>query len=301
MVQVKIEHVIVVLLGLFLLYHFLGSCGCNKVEGWITSPEQYMYQMPFILTNSQGEADYCGLSDQFKEFHTKATSPENYPERLKAAKESVDKAQEEVDQITSSITTLTKQKEEKDKAYDDLLNNPGDADPAKDTGTLKWDDIRAEYILKLSNAETAKTTVAQNLDKAQRSLPLSQTSLDSSTAAFNEELEEYLNELTGDFDEKQTLCDKPNRMLHRTGPQHACAFNISEIQGPDATEFWTKDVVKNLMRSGSKGKKFPTCQVRRDSVSNLTAPGQPFHGYDRTGKVGAYETAGELSPDLTDV
>ena len=38
MVQVKVEYVIVVLLGLFLLYHFMGRCGC-RVEGLVGNKE----------------------------------------------------------------------------------------------------------------------------------------------------------------------------------------------------------------------------------------------------------------------
>tara|TARA_Y100000389_G_scaffold50120_1_gene45832 strand:+ start:153 stop:1160 length:1008 start_codon:yes stop_codon:yes gene_type:complete len=63
MVQVKVEHVIVVLLGLFLLYHFMGSCGCNRVEGWMEMG--YNDDQPYVSDNA-----YCGLSSDFDNYIT---------------------------------------------------------------------------------------------------------------------------------------------------------------------------------------------------------------------------------------
>jgi len=297
MVQVKVEHVIVVLLGLFLLYHFMGSCGCNRVEGWLTSPDQYMYQKPYILVDGSGQTKYCGLSTRFESYYNDLVDPEKYPKDLKDQKAIYDRAK---DTYQGWVQQVNDQKDVV-KTKRNAIQTVKDTNPGDDDGSPGWNRKKTNYDADLREANDAYGAANDELRGLEQEKSTAKKVLDDIETSYQDSLQEYMQPIQEDYNNKQRLCDKPNRMLYRMGPQHACNNKVSLIKGPDRTEFWDKEAVKSLMRSGPSGGKFNTCEVITDDADTLMGAKQPFHGYSATGQLANYEESGPPFPDLTDV
>lgn len=189
MVQVKVEHVIVVLLGLFLLYHFMGSCGCNKVEGWIAM--DYDDDKPYVKT-----LDYCGLSDD---------GEVNYDGNITKAQGKYDRS---VRELTNSQNKY-------------LL-----ADGNRSTAQGKYEDYSSRFFSE-TNEEEANAH-RRNADRqAEAANTAIQDMMDAASAIIDQtdDVSVNLTDLQTAIAAKANAireCSKPNRLLHRYLPDIAC-------------------------------------------------------------------------------
>jgi len=289
MVQVKVEHVIVVLLGLFLLYHFMGSCGCNRVEGWLTLPDNYKYQKPYVQENSQ----YCGISGEYQDYYNDTVSLNNQPagSTLVTLKNNRDTAQAASVDATAAYDAA---KSVSDTSASDARKHRQTPKPTP-PGSLQadlWqeqqnrlDTAAGEDATNTAAALEAKTAAATNLTKAQDALTKGSA--------------EFLAKINQQYNIRQRLCDKPNRMLLKYGPQHACENNGDLVLSAPDMDFWTDTEVKKYMTHDSEfdgttvSKEFQSCEIKNSvgKDDKLIGRDGPFYGYSfAPGTVARYES-----------
>jgi len=297
MVQVKVEHLIVVLLGLFLLYHFMGSCGCNKVEGWLTSPENYKYQMPYVMDDGK----HCGVSNDYNQYYAKSKRYENLVTGSSLAEAKRDlapltKARESADSVMGEAQSLMEAALSRRDTY--RSENPRPS--GEGWATTEWDATDSTY-------ETAVATTTSDYQLAQ----IAQTAAAAAESKQQEQVtnaeEIYNKKLDDELAKAKIICDKPNRMLYRYGPQYACAMQGEQVDGPDAN-FWKDPSVTGLMRIDTGANEMTTdtlkivaCEVKtpdQTDVSSLISAGGPFHGYNfkTSTPLATYEAAGVRYP-----
>ena len=228
MVQVKVEHVIVVLLGLFLLYHFMGSCGCDKVEGWIAMG--YNDNQPYVM-----DKKYCGLSDDYTTFSDGEMS--TVKKFLDGLKTSLDAAQQA---YMKENTAYSFHKEH----YDSSVQDYEDATDYED----------AELILTSidRHAENANSALS-NMETNAKLIGSLKTQIQAAIA----DLTDKRGKRVAAADE----CSKPNRLLSRYQPKIACEGTAGPGKDIDGNKFaglWKIDQqnfkknVTNRQYNGSK-------------------------------------------------
>jgi len=287
MVQVKVEHVIVVLLGLFLLYHFMGSCGCNKVEGWLTGGENYKYQKPYV----QEDSSYCGISEDYDQYYRDSFALNNLAETSNLyaliqnhalAKTALDKANDDLTQATadSAETTLIYQAHQ-------AIPQPS---PGIELERWKRTDASNEAEYQSDLQSLAAVTTAQ---------AIAQAAYDTQNTELTTETQNFQDTLTTKYNIRKRLCDKPNRMLDKYGPEHACVGDPGKVLGPDM-RFWKDTEVKKFMKYDRGGDAetnidgdIPSCEVKISTGKDntLTDPDGPFHGYTFDPEAARYEFA----------
>jgi hypothetical protein len=289
MVQVKVEHVIVVLLGLFLLYHFMGSCGCNRVEGWITLPDNYKYQTPYVQEDSQ----YCGISDAYQKYYDDTVLLNNQPpgSALLTLKNNRDTAQAASVKADADYDAAKSVSDRSASAARQHRQTPKPTPHGSLQANLwqeqqnRLDTAAGEDATNTAAALDAKTAAATNLANAQDALTKGSA--------------EFLDKINQQYNIRQRLCDKPNRMLLKYGPQHACENNGGLVLATPDMNFWTDTEVKKYMTYDSEfdgttvSKEFPSCEIKNSAGKDTTliARDGPFHGYSfAPGTVARYES-----------
>lgn len=276
MVQVKVEHVIVVLLGLFLLYHFMGSCGCNKVEGWLAESDNYKYKMPYVMDDGK----YCGISQAYNKYYQDSMDQKNLSptsnlakakinlELAQDAKDAADLAKSEADDaVTDSQTQL------------DNYNESPKPSPSDKVGVKRWQQRRDNLKAELESDQEVQILALAAQEAAAMALDREQGEYDTA-------LENYTTTIQNEHDRTQLLCDKPNRMLNRYGPNYACTNQGNRVNGPDKT-FWTNQGVTKYMTIDTADNAdttdtdlIPACEVITPGDPQIVIKsGGPFHGY----------------------
>lgn len=245
MVQVKVEHVIVVLLGLFLLYHFMGSCGCNKVEGWVSMG--YNDNQPWVSSTK-----YCGLSDDYKTYSDKEMG--DIRDSITTLKESLDGAQTNYLKAEATYTFHKEHYENSVKDYE---------------SSSDYED--AEQILNSidRHAELANSAIASM--KANATLI---GSLKTQIQTAIDDLTDKRNKRVAAADE----CSKPNRLLSRYKPQVACVGTVGDgnIDENKFSTLWVED--RNDFKKGVEKRQY---NGKKNACAVLTANDKnvyPFNG-----------------------
>ncbi len=289
MVQVKVEHVIVVLLGLFLLYHFMGSCGCNKVEGWIAIDKDYKHQMPYVLDDT-----FCGISTEFYNDNRLQYNTDN-ADQIEEQR-TIDDTQKRINDNTNTIEKKRKRINKLDQDIEGL----GDRIDADDV--VDWDEDNGTWRTEKKEAQDkvavleAENTVLNDL------ITRTESNLTASRKERQDRQDRHLNT-------HKQMCDKPNRMLKRYGPEYACEGPFNKVKGPDG-DYWVNESTKTARNwTDVNDVKYPNACANYDSgdsyvlndtsvvttsefASGVTGQGGPYHGYQSLAdtRKGRYES-----------
>lgn len=276
MVQVKVEHVIVVLLGLFLLYHFMGSCGCNRVEGWIAMDNDYKHQMPYVQDDK-----FCGISTEF--YNDNRLQYNTDSDDQKSVQTTIDNMKKQIDDNTAEIT----RKNARITALTSDITSLGKRTDAADVDD--WDEDHGDKTREKKLAQDRVTELTAQNAVLNQQMSTAQSNLDASRKKRQDGQDNYLNA-------QKQMCDKPNRMLKRYGPDYACTGQLELVSGPDS-DYWLATATK-LARNwtdASKVEHTNACAVYDSGDSyvlndttvvatpefakGVTGSGGPYHGY----------------------
>ena len=259
MVQVKVEHVIVVLLGLFLLYHFMGNCGCNNVEGWVAMG--YNDDQPYVIDTA-----YCGLEPAAEKFMDNAIS-------------------DELEDYNADIRNLT-----------GAQNNYNVAKGQYSYWKREYEDNALKY--KTETNETTANTFLSNINQAANSANTAITDMmtaSSDIANYTKSLNKSRDRLVKKREIKVAAndeCSKPNRMLKRYKPDVACLGTGGSGSKIDPDKFSTLFLEdRNTFRSGVSRRQYDgeknACKVLTAKTKDdypfaplLNAENKTFSGED---------------------
>jgi hypothetical protein len=253
MVQVKVEHVIVVLLGLFLLYHFMGSCGCNRVEGWIDMG--YNDTQPYVEGNS-----YCGLRDTYLT---------NVEQKVAA----------ETTNLQSAIDSLnTKRGELADLNDEWLLAKSDYDDTVRQITAVTTANAARDLISALNKKGEDTNSLRGQIVSKLKEMDDQKTIIDNYTTNINNIAKKYKG--------YSSVCSEPNRILRRDKPEVACdprsggkvpqntSFRSMPVQS-DRDYFTNEDHIKSRTWTDDSGKDWNVCKVNTDNGGSQYA----FAGY----------------------